>query len=132
MPRHIEVRIRVPVGKLGELVDEVLPYWAETVGFDRMPDIDEDDEAPKKKKVKAKPNGKGTGTGNPPVAGSVGDAVLKRIRSAPGKTRGEIFSTLAKHKESALSSSLYDLARRGFIKKNGNGLTATWDPIRHG
>jgi hypothetical protein len=103
------------------------------VGVDRMPDIDQHDEPQPPKKTKAKSNGKGTGTGNPPAAGSVADALLKRIRSAPGKTRGELFATMtSKHKMSALSSALYGLAQRGFIKKNGNGLNSTWDPIRHG
>jgi hypothetical protein len=114
--RYLDVRVRLPVNKLGPFVDE-LPVWAQMVGYDKL----DEEETPKK--------GKG---GRPPVPngsyvpgkGTSAEAVLKYLTKGPVK-RSVVMKALGnKFHEKALSSAIQGLTGRGKIIKQQDGTYA--------
>jgi hypothetical protein len=111
--KFIDVRVRIPVNKMGSLVEEVLPEWATMIGYDRLAAQPE---------RKHRTNGKGHGGDYKPGKGTAAEAVLRVLR--PGVTwhRFEIIAKLAKtQKEKAVSSAIHGLAIKGLIVKDKDG-----------
>jgi hypothetical protein len=114
--RYLDVRVRLPVNKLGPFVDE-LPYWAQVLGFDKL----EEEDAPKKGKGgrPAVPNGSYV-----PEKGTSAEAILKYLSKGPA-ARSVIMKTLGKKfHEKALGSAVQGLKNRGKISKQPDGTYA--------
>jgi hypothetical protein len=112
--RYIDVRLRIPVTKMGLLI-ETLPEWATMVGYDKL--------AP----VEARPTRKHGSTRNgayKPGKGTAAEAVL-RVTTTKPMQRFEIIAKLAgKQKEKAVSSAIHNLANKGLLVKKEGGAYA--------
>ena len=109
--KYIDVRVRIPVNKMGLLVEEVLPEWATMIGYDRLA------AQPERRK---RTNGKGHGGDYKPGKGTAAEAVL-RVAKSPLR-RFEIIARLANsQKEKAVSSAIHNLANKGLLTKNEDG-----------
>jgi hypothetical protein len=112
--RYLDVRVRLPVNKLGPFVDE-LPVWAQMVGYDKL----EEEDTPKKKNKGGRPpvpNGSYV-----PGKGTSAEAILKYLNKGPAR-RSVIMKALKnKFHEKALSSAIKGLNDRGKIIKQQDG-----------
>lgn len=116
MPRHIDVRVRIPVRSLGIFVDEILPDWAEVLGFDKLAAMEGE-----RPNGHARPGPKKPG--GPPAKGTAAAKLHEYIKRSPGKMRADIFKVMLARglKEQALSSALYHMRDRGLIEQNSEG-----------
>jgi hypothetical protein len=107
--RYIDVRLRIPVRRMGHLIEDILPDWAVMVGYDRL-------EQPKQRR-----NGKVHESGYKPGKGTAAEAILRVLKAQPLR-RFEIIGRLAKtQKEKAVSSAVHGLTAKGIIVKNEDG-----------
>ncbi len=102
---YIDVRVRVPTTKLGQLV-QGLPHWAKLIGLDKM-------EGPREVRHQAS-NGE-----YKPEPGSVVEKVLKRITKTPMRP-SHIMGAL-KAEPQAVASAIAALRNRGMIVKQKDG-----------
>jgi hypothetical protein len=111
--RYLDVRVRLPVNKLGPFIDE-LPIWAQMVGYDKL----DEEETPKKGKGGRSPVPNGSYV---PGKGTSAEAILKYLNKRPA-TRSVIMKTLMnKFHEKAISSAIKGLNDRGKISKQPDG-----------
>ena len=104
---YIDVRLRIPVQKMGMLV-ELLPDWAQMVGYDKLAKV--------KIEQKSKPNGAYT-----PRKGTAAEAIIKLITKEP-ITRVDIFRALEKNfKPAAISSGFTGLRDKGIVRQQTDG-----------
>jgi hypothetical protein len=107
--RYIDVRVRIPVTKMGTFIEDTLPAWATMVGYDRL-------EGQPERKRKTRANGEYT-----PGKGTAAEAILKALRKEPLR-RFELIDKLSRtQKDKAVSSALHGLALKGIIVKNKAG-----------
>ena len=111
--KYIDVRVRMPVTKLGFFVDD-LPTYARMIGYDRLAET-----APKVHK-------KRLNSGDyQPQKGTAGDAVLKLLAKGP-LLRSEVYDTLGKRRNpKSINSGFYKLVNKGLIVKQRDGRYAT-------
>ncbi len=102
---YIDVRVRVPTTKLGQLVQS-LPHWAKLIGLDKL-------EEPREVRHKSS-NGE-----YKPRPGSVVEKVLKRIAKTPMRPV-EIKAAL-KAEPRAVHSAITNLMNHGKIVKQKDG-----------
>ena len=106
--KYIDVRIRVSTSKVGLLID-MLPDWAQMVGYDKLKEVIENEPPPK-------PNGAYV-----PREGTAANAILTLLQKEP-TTRVSIWRTLEKKfKPSALNSGLNTLRDKRIIGKVKDG-----------
>lgn len=110
---YIDIRVRMPVVKLGSFI-QLLPEWAQMVGYDKLKS-DHSLQAGGKHKP-PKPNGNYV-----PREGSTVEAILKYVVDKGPVQRGEIFNTLKKHNKRALYSAFHALRNRGIIQEQTDG-----------
>jgi len=106
--KYIDVRIRIPIAKMGMLVEE-LPEWAAMVGYDKLQQAES---SPASRKYARNGSYKPTGAR---------EAVLRVLANRPLR-RFEIIERLkGKQKEKAVSSAIHALAFKKIIKKHADG-----------
>jgi hypothetical protein len=106
--RYIDIRVRLPVVKLGLLLEQ-LPDWAQMIGYDKLEPAE-----PERHKSNGKMPGKGT----------AGEKVLAFMRASGRRYRhSEVLAEGVKRKlhPKSVNSSLYSLVRRGLVKKHADG-----------
>jgi hypothetical protein len=110
MIRYIDVRIRVPIAKLGQLVDE-LPDWATLVGLDKL------------KPVAAAATAATHDVDNDytPAAGSLPEKILKLTANFGSVRLVDVIKALSKHNRRSVSSAFYQLRNKGLISKQADG-----------
>jgi hypothetical protein len=105
--QYIDVRLRIPITKLGQLVQD-LPDWAKMIGYDKLGEP--------KQAHHRQPNGE-----YKPASGSTIEAVFKRIARGP-ITRQQTISALKQaHNPQAISSAISVLAKRSIITQQKDG-----------
>jgi hypothetical protein len=109
--KYLDVRIRVPTSKLGQLVD-LLPDWAPMVGYDKLEEV----EKPRRFSRSHVVNGKFN-----PAKGSTAAAVLEMMKDKPMRGVEVIQALEGKFADRAVSSAFYMLRNRGLIKKQKDG-----------
>lgn len=104
--KYIDVRVRIPVKRMGSFVEEVLPDWATMVGYDRL---------------EGQSNSKIDDDGYKPGKGTAAESVLRLLKHAPLR-RFEIINRLSlTKKEKAVSSAIQGLITKGILTKNEDG-----------
>ena len=111
--KFIDVRLRIPISKMGLLI-EALPTWAAMVGYDKLEPVEG------KQVRRAKPHGPNGGEYKP-LSGSAPEAVLRLLKRGTPYRRFEIIAKLHKFKETATSSAIHELAKKGVIEKQEDG-----------
>ena len=111
--RYIDVRVRLPITKMGQLI-EALPPWASMIGYDKLEPTSE------RRQTKPRQNGSTRGGVYKPGKGTAAEAVLKAL-TRPMKM-GEMITKLeGVQKDKAVQSAFYMLANKGLIKKDKDG-----------
>ena len=110
--KYIDVRIRIPVNKMGPLIEDVLPEWATMVGYDRLTI------QPEKRKYRT--NGRADAGGYKPGKGTAAESVM-RVLNQPMRPMEIIKKLIGKQKHKAVNSAVHNLAHKGLITKNEDG-----------
>ena len=116
--KYIDVRLRIPLTKMGLLVD-ALPEWAAMVGYDKLEAVE------REVRREGKPRGPRTARGPngeyKPSRGSARQDVM-RVLGRGNYHRHEIISKLhGKQKVKAVSSAIHALTYKGLIRKQSDG-----------
>lgn len=109
--QYIDVRIRMPIAKLGQFVQD-LPAYAQMVGYDKLGNDLYAEKAAKK------PNGE-----YQPLKGSTVEKVLEFIAREPVLPR-QVIAALKSHKKQAVTSAIGGLSKRGLIIRQKDGTYA--------
>jgi hypothetical protein len=112
--QYIDVRIRVPITKLGQFI-QVLPSWAPMIGYDKL------EEQPIRKYAPRVSNGE-----YKPARGSTVAVVLRRLTQGPMLPR-ELMAALKSHKKQAINSAIGGLVKRGLVIRQKDGTYAAKD-----
>jgi hypothetical protein len=109
--KYIDVRLRIPINKMGVLVD-ALPEWANMVGYDKLEPVE-------RRAYAKRQNGKTQKGVYKPGKGTAAEAVLKALNKP--MRRFEIINKLnGKQKEKAVSSAIHSLANKGLLVREGD------------
>jgi hypothetical protein len=114
--KFIDVRLRVPITKLGQLI-ETLPDWAPMVGYDKL------EPAEGKQARTRAPNGD-----YQPGKDTVGARILKFMTSSGRRLRHSEIRAEAERrgmKDKAANSAIYMLVEKKLLKKFADGTYGT-------
>lgn len=108
--KYIDVRVRIPIHKLGYFVDD-LPSYAQMVGYDKL-----GEEFKGKRGRKPIPNGEYV-----PGKGTAAEAVMKLMAKGPMKLFEVKRALERKIHIKSITSGFYNLRNHGLIQKQMDG-----------
>jgi hypothetical protein len=109
--KYLDVRVRIPIYKLGFFIEDMPPY-AQMVGYDKL-----GEEEPKNKRGrKPIPNGEYV-----PGKGTAAEAIMKLMAKGPMKLFEVKHALESKLHTKSITSGFYNLRNHGLIQKQTDG-----------